>query len=105
MRRCAPTSRPLRAAEGAVREGGARRGSPGATTIVRPGLIVGPGDESDRFTYWPVRLDRGGDVLAPGDGTDPVQFVDARDLAEWTIRMVEARHARRLQRHGPGRGR
>jgi 2'-hydroxyisoflavone reductase len=37
-----------------------------------------------------VRLDRGGDVLAPGDGTDPVQFVDARDLAEWTIRMVEA---------------
>jgi 2'-hydroxyisoflavone reductase len=64
---------------------------PGITTIVRPGLIVGPGDESDRFTYWPVRLDRGGDVLAPGDGGDPVQFVDARDLAEWTIRLVEAR--------------
>jgi 2'-hydroxyisoflavone reductase len=63
----------------------------GMTTVIRPGLIVGPGDESDRFTYWPVRLDRGGDVLAPGDGTDPVQFVDARDLAEWTIRMVEAR--------------
>jgi 2'-hydroxyisoflavone reductase len=64
---------------------------PGITTVVRPGLIVGPGDESDRFTYWPVRLDRGGEVLAPGDGSDPVQFVDARDLAEWTIRMVEAR--------------
>jgi 2'-hydroxyisoflavone reductase len=64
---------------------------PGITTVVRPGLIVGPGDESDRFTYWPVRLDRGGDVLAPGDGRDPVQFVDARDLAEWTIRVVEAR--------------
>jgi 2'-hydroxyisoflavone reductase len=64
---------------------------PGITTVIRPGLIVGPGDESDRFTYWPVRLDRGGDVLAPGDGRDPVQFVDARDLAEWTIRMVEAR--------------
>ncbi len=64
---------------------------PGMTTIVRPGLIVGPGDESDRFTYWPVRLDRGGDVLAPGDGSDPVQFVDARDLAEWTIRLAEAR--------------
>ena len=63
----------------------------GLTTVIRPGLIVGPGDESDRFTYWPVRLDRGGEVLAPGDGTDPVQFVDARDLAEWTIRMVEAR--------------
>jgi 2'-hydroxyisoflavone reductase len=64
---------------------------PGITTVIRPGLIVGPGDESDRFTYWPARLDRGGDVLAPGDGKDPVQFVDARDLAEWTIRMVEAR--------------
>ncbi len=60
-----------------------------AVTIIRPGLIVGPGDETDRFTYWPVRIDRGGDVLAPGDGTDPVQFIDARDLAEWTIRMVE----------------
>jgi 2'-hydroxyisoflavone reductase len=64
---------------------------PGITTIIRPTLIVGPGDESDRFTYWPVRLDRGGDVLAPGDGTDPVQYIDARDLAEWTVRMVEAR--------------
>jgi 2'-hydroxyisoflavone reductase len=64
---------------------------PGITTVIRPGLIVGPGDESDRFTYWPVRLDRGGDVLAPGDGSDPVQLVDARDLAEWTIRLVEAR--------------
>ena len=59
--------------------------------MIRPGLIVGPGDESDRFTYWPVRLARGGDVLAPGDGKDPVQFIDARDLAQWTIRMVEAR--------------
>jgi 2'-hydroxyisoflavone reductase len=62
---------------------------PGKALIIRPGLIVGPGDESDRFTYWPVRLDRGGEVLAPGASTDPVQFIDARDLAEWTIRMVE----------------
>jgi len=62
-----------------------------ATTVIRPGLIVGPGDETDRFTYWPVRLARGGEVLAPGDGADPVQFIDARDLAEWTIRMAEAR--------------
>lgn len=60
-------------------------------TIIRPGLIAGPGDETDRFTYWPVRLARGGDVLAPGDGSDPVQFIDARDLAEWTIRMAERR--------------
>ena len=62
---------------------------PGKSLIIRPGLIVGPGDESDRFTYWPVRIDRGGEVLAPGDPTDPVQFIDARDLAEWTIRMAE----------------
>lgn len=64
---------------------------PGKTTIIRPGLIVGPGDASDRFTYWPARIVRGGDVLAPGDGNDPVQFIDARDLAEWTIRMAEQR--------------
>ena len=73
-----------------------------ATTIIRPGLIVGPGDETDRFTYWPVRLARGGEVLAPGDGTDPVQFIDARDLAEWTIRMAETRTFGVVQRHRPG---
>jgi 2'-hydroxyisoflavone reductase len=62
---------------------------PGKSLIIRPGLIVGPGDETDRFTYWPVRVARGGEVLAPGGPADPVQFIDARDLAEWTIRMVE----------------
>jgi 2'-hydroxyisoflavone reductase len=69
----------------------ARSQFPGMTTIIRPGLIVGPGDESDRFTYWPVRLDRGGEVLAPGDGSDLVQIIDTRDIAEWTIRMAEKR--------------
>ena len=61
----------------------------GMFTIIRPGLIVGPLDRSDRFTYWPVRVDRGGEVLAPGTPNDPVQFIDARDIAEWTIRMAE----------------
>lgn len=61
------------------------------STIIRPGLIVGPLDPSDRFTYWPSRIDRGGEVLAPGDPTDRVQFIDSRDLAEWTIRMIEQR--------------
>jgi 2'-hydroxyisoflavone reductase len=75
----------------ALSEQEAARQFPGMTTVIRPGLIVGPGDETDRFTYWPVRLARGGAVLAPGDGSDPVQFIDARDLAEWTIRMAEAR--------------
>jgi 2'-hydroxyisoflavone reductase len=74
----------------------------GITTIIRPTLIVGPGDESDRFSYWPVRFDRGGDVLAPGDGSDPVQFIDARDLAEWTIRMAEARTLGVFSGVGPG---
>jgi 2'-hydroxyisoflavone reductase len=75
----------------ALSEREAQKQFPGHATIIRPGLIVGPGDETDRFTYWPLRLDRGGEVLAPGDGSDPVQFIDARDLAEWTIRMAEQR--------------
>ncbi len=62
---------------------------PGRSTVVRPGFIVGPGDPSDRFTYWPVRIDKGGEVLAPGDGTDPVQIIDVRDLCEWIVRLVE----------------
>jgi 2'-hydroxyisoflavone reductase len=74
---------------------------PRETTIIRPGLIVGPGDETDRFTYWPVRLARGGEVLAPGDGSDPVQIIDARDLAEWTIRMAEARTSGTFNATGP----
>jgi len=58
-------------------------------TIVRPGLIVGPGDTTDRFTYWPVRIDRGGEVLAPGDPSEPVLIIDVRDLCEWCVRLVE----------------
>lgn len=57
--------------------------------IVRPTYIVGPGDYTDRFTYWPVRLDRGGDVLAPGKRSDRVQFVDVRDLAAFMLSLVE----------------
>ncbi len=60
-------------------------------TIVRPGLIVGPGDNSDRFTYWPGRIDRGGDILAPGDPSDPVQYIDARDLSQWIVRLAEGK--------------
>jgi 2'-hydroxyisoflavone reductase len=74
-----------------------------AVSIVRPGLISGPGDETDRFTYWPVRLARGGEVLAPGDGSDPVQFIDARDLAEWIVRLAEQRKAGVFNGVGPAR--
>ena len=66
----------------------AEKGFPGRATIIRPGLMVGVGDPTDRFSYWPVRIERGGEVLAPPEG-DPVQFIDARDLGEWTIRCVE----------------
>jgi 2'-hydroxyisoflavone reductase len=57
--------------------------------VVRPTYIVGPGDTTDRFTYWPVRLAEGGDVLAPGKKSDPVQFVDVRDLAAFMVTLVE----------------
>lgn len=58
-------------------------------TIVRPGLIVGPYDHTDRFTYWPVRVDRGGLVLIPGNVQMPVQWIDGRDLAAWMIMLLE----------------
>ena len=57
-----------------------RDGFPARDLVIRPGYIVGPGDTSDRFTYWPVRVARGGEVLVPGRKTDPVQYVDVRDL-------------------------
>jgi 2'-hydroxyisoflavone reductase len=76
---------------------------PGKTLVIRPGLIVGPRDETDRFTYWPVRVDRGGEVLAPGNPDDPVQYIDGRDLAEWTIRMVENRETGIYNATGPAK--
>ncbi len=63
---------------------------PGRVFSVRAGLIVGPHDPTDRFTYWPARVDRGNDVLAPGDPDARVQFIDVRDLAGWMVRAVEA---------------
>ena len=62
---------------------------PGGATIVRPGLIVGPGDPTDRFTYWPVRVDEGGEVMAPGNPDHSSQVIDQRDLTEWIVRLAE----------------
>jgi nucleoside-diphosphate-sugar epimerase len=56
-----------------------------AALVVRPGLIVGPHDPTGRFTYWPHRVARGGEVLAPGSPEDPVQLIDVRDLADWIV--------------------
>ncbi|WP_438447684.1 NAD-dependent epimerase/dehydratase family protein [Gorillibacterium sp. sgz5001074] len=64
---------------------------PGRVLTVRPGLIVGPRDPTDRFTYWPSRIERGGQVLAPGPESAPVQIIDVRDLAAWIVSMTEAR--------------
>jgi len=85
----------------ALSEKEAEKWFPGKTLIIRPGLIVGPRDETDRFTYWPARIGRGGEVLAPGTPNDPLQFIDARDLAEWTIRMVENREKGIYNATGP----
>ena len=69
---------------------------------VRAGLLVGPHDPTDRFTYWPRRLAEGGDVLAPGTPDAPVQLVDARDLGAWLVELGGARPRRRLQRDRAG---
>jgi 2'-hydroxyisoflavone reductase len=84
----------------ALSEDEAHKQFAGITTVVRPGLIVGPGDETDRFTYWPARMARGGNVLVP-PLKDPAQFIDARDLAEWTIRLAEARALGDFNAFGP----
>lgn len=62
----------------------------GRNTVIRPGIIAGPYDDTDRFTYWPVRVASGGEVLAPGAPERPVQFIDGRDLGEWTVAVIEA---------------
>lgn len=75
---------------------------PKTATIVRPGLIVGPTDPTDRFTYWPARIDRGGEVLAPGPGADPVQFIDLRDLGLFVATLINDGHVGTYNATGPG---
>ena len=87
----------------ALCERAAEEAMPNRVLVIRPGLIVGPYDYSDRFTYWPVRVARGGEVLAPARPERFIQFIDVRDLAEWTIRMVEGQKAGAYNAHGvPG---
>jgi 2'-hydroxyisoflavone reductase len=63
----------------------------GRASIVRPGYIVGPLDGTDRFTYWPVRVSKGGEMLAPGTPRDAIQIIDVRDLTAWMMKLAEAR--------------
>jgi len=85
----------------ALCEEAAEKGMPGKALVIRPGLIVGPNDPTDRFTYWPVRVERGGEVLAPGTPEDPVQIIDVRDLGEWVVKAVEDRRVGVYNATGP----
>ena len=69
--------------------------------IVRPALIVGPGDRTDRFPYWVARLEKGGDVILPGASDEVVQYIDVRDLAQWMIRLLENKAVGTYNGSGP----
>jgi len=75
----------------ALCEQAAQHAFPGRCTVIRPGLIVGPHDYTDRFTYWPARAARGGNILAPGAARDRIQFIDARDIAAFCVHSIENR--------------
>jgi len=88
----AETTKTIGANYGALKalcEQAAEKEMPGQVTNIRPGLIVGPDDDSDRFTYWPLRVADGGEVLAPGTPKDPVQFIDVRDLGNFIVHCLE----------------
>lgn len=101
-----PTTEDVRANYGALKalcEQAAEAAMPGRVTNIRPGLIIGPGDPTGRFTHWPARCSDGGEVLAPGDGTTPVQWIDGRDLGAWIVRLIEQRTVGTMNALGPER--
>lgn len=69
--------------------------------IVRPTYMFGPADKTDRFIHWPIRLERGGEILVPGKADDPVQYIDVRDVAEWMIRLGEEKTTGKYNAVGP----
>lgn len=71
------------------------------TIVVRPTYIMGPGDRTNRFAHWPRRLEEGGEILVPGNPSDPVQFIDVRDLTEWMIRLIEDKRTGTFNGVGP----
>ena len=78
----------------------AERQFPGATLVLRPGYVGGPGDRR-ALTYWGVRASKGGELMAGGEPSTPVQYLDVRDLAEWNIRLIEARVTGTFNAVGP----
>ena len=85
----------------ALCEAAAEEAMPGRVLVVRPGLIVGPHDPTDRFTYWPERIADGGEVLVPASPERRIQYIDVRDLAEWIVRAVEAKRVGSYNTNGP----
>ncbi len=85
----------------ALCEQAAEAAMPGKACVIRPGYIVGPGDTSNRFAYWPMRADKGGDFVVPGDPTDPIQVIDVRDLSEWMVHVAERKLIGRFNACGP----
>jgi 2'-hydroxyisoflavone reductase len=85
----------------ALCEQAAEAAMPGKVTNIRPGFIVGPGDTTDRFTYWPVRVSRGREVLVPGTADDAVQIIDVRDLAEFAVHCLETKAVGVMNACGP----
>lgn len=99
-----PTSEDVKAHYGALKalcEKTVEAAMPGRVANLRPGLIIGPGDPTGRFTHWVSRLADGGEVLAPGDGSTPVQYIDGRDLGAWIVRVVEDRTVGTMNALGP----
>lgn len=87
-----PTNEDVKANYGALKalcEQAAEAALPGRVANIRPGLIIGPGDPTGRFTHWPTRMAEGGEVLCPGDGSTPVQYIDGRDLGAWIVKVIE----------------
>jgi 2'-hydroxyisoflavone reductase len=87
-----PTNEDVKKNYGALKalcEKAAEAAMPGHVANIRPGLIIGPGDPTGRFTHWPVRMSEGGEVLVPGDGKTPVQYIDGRDLGAWIVNVIE----------------
>jgi len=87
----------------ALCERAAEAAMPGRVANLRPGLIIGPGDPTGRFSHWPTRLAAGGEVLAPGDGATPVQYIDGRDLGTWIVRVIEDGTVGTMNALGPAR--
>jgi 2'-hydroxyisoflavone reductase len=99
-----PTNEDVKTNYGALKalcEQAAERAMPGRVANIRPGLIVGPGDPTGRFTHWPWRASQGGEMIGPGDGTTPTQWIDGRDLGAWIVKVVEDRTVGVYNAFGP----